>query len=151
LAVLSLGSPTSYDSLSGNPDFYQNKIAHITRKDDAIQIVDVASGFGVLGKRPWPRAQDTSALDKRRAQFELDFYFGSVPGAQRANSIITAPQAGDGPNPLIVPFLNAHLLDNYLTEPTSTQGGTPVLKEVQRALRRLKRALLTGSQLTGAQ
>jgi hypothetical protein len=61
--------------------------------------------------------------------------------------MINAPQLprGSAPNPLIVPFLNAHLLDNYLTDPTSTLGGTPVLKEVQSALRGLKSALLTGS------
>lgn len=150
LALLSLASPTSYDSLTGDADFYANKIAHVTRRDDGIQVVNALSLFGVLGKKPWPREQDVAALDASWTQSKLDYFFDNIQGAIAANSAMNAPQPGGSFNPLVAPLMNAHLLDSYLVaQPTYPKGAPSVLNDVQMAVRRLKISLLTSSQLTG--
>src|SRR5262249_26888465 len=59
LGIVSLASPTSYDSLPS--DFVVSKIVHHTRADDAINIL-VPLAAVIPNKHPWPLAGADAAL-----------------------------------------------------------------------------------------
>jgi len=124
LGLLSLASPTDYNSLPS--DFREEKIAHVTRHDDAITML---RAFGGKAKRPWPESEDVEQLwpwppDKLQAALRI-----VAPGNQFpvfATMAITPPPACACPAPddgLYIPLLNSHLLDNYLSDPALTEPG----------------------------
>lgn len=112
LGIVSLGSPTRYDSLPA--DFVNNQIRHITRADDGIHILDALSINGLVSKRPWDRSQDVAPLWPIRKD-ELQVAFATGAGPFRVFDFMNM-----GLPALTTPFMNAHLLDNYLSAPTAT-------------------------------
>jgi|GEM_PF-6371427 len=170
LAILSLGSPTRYDSL--DPEFVAARIQHITRADDGIHVLDGISIDGAISKSPWPRAQDEVALWPWKPRV-LDGFFGTgLMGAGKAFQIMK------GADPLLIPLMNAHLLDNYMADPTLTPprylppdklllpydvaialmpyrggapAGAPLLNKVRSATRVLKESLLFEENTTSQQ
>jgi hypothetical protein len=126
--IVSLGSPTRYNDLPA--DFVATKLRHITRADDGIHVLDsiieaINSDLGPVGwlapfvnrglvKRPFPREQDVNALWPWTSFF-LYRVFSTKEGLD-----IVPDYFGQGLAPLATPFMNAHLLDNYLTTPTAT-------------------------------
>jgi hypothetical protein len=173
LGILSIGSPTRYETLP--PLFVSLQMRHITREDDAIRLVDLFSLQGAIGKHPWGPPYAISLWPYRPGV--LDGLFGSADGskgADRAGGITAVKWLGAGLPALVTPFLNAHLLENYITAPrTATPGvlaqadqvipqpltnllasrpsiyapqGRPVLNVVQTDVRDLKRALLARAE-----
>ncbi len=146
LGIISLASPTSYDSLP--PQFIATKVKHRTRADDAINILTpISQGlaslrpFAINGKRPWPMNETDAplwsftpaalqyvfSLDSLRPpggcgvvnwSFQCDI--GSAPFWQLMGS---TPTEGVDNAELYAPFLNSHLLDNYLDDPPATGAG----------------------------
>jgi hypothetical protein len=140
VGVLSLGSPTRYDSLPD--DFIQNQLKHVTRKDDGIHILDFLSAQGVLSKRPWDRGEDAPALWPWPTP-RLDVFFSTLPGFMEAAGYIFT----SGLPALATPLMNAHLLENYLTNPTATpQVLTPPERELPADI--MSKMLLSGKNQT---
>jgi hypothetical protein len=123
LGIVSLGSPTRYDSLPA--DFVNNQIRHITRADDGIHILDALSMDGLVSKQPWDRSRDVAPLWPIRKD-ELQVAFATGAGPLRVFDFMNM-----GLPALATPFMNAHLLDNYLSAPTATPN---VLKGRQREI-----------------
>jgi hypothetical protein len=138
LGIVSLASPTSYDSLSPEPEFIDRKLIHHTRTDDAINIL-LPMARVIPNKRPWPIATDDDSLWPWNPPAPQRFFsslhelapnkwtplgpFWGLAGLVRIPDIGSATflqmMAHEG-DPLYAPFLNSHLLDNYLNEPTAT-------------------------------
>ncbi len=184
LAVLSLASPNDYPKL--DEEFRRNRMRHLTRQDDVILAlrdlaVDFERGLGVEARKPWPS-------DARGDPPPLWAWPpGDLPAYLKATRAGTLMGLGPPPSPpcnlknhgnvdekarcdgaLYVPLINAHLLDNYLTDPTLTTPGVPinplaaqllyrdtraravapttapVLGLVRKALRELKQGLIDG-------
>jgi hypothetical protein len=169
LGLLSFASPTDYSSVTGEPGF-ANRVEHIKRQDDMINAL-LALPRGV-GKHPWttgdfPALWPLGKLDWSNwntARTAISAMVGPPPpqGCQPAGT----PQC-DGA--LYIPFLNSHLLENYIADANFTMPGQPIspdvgrqlgqigpstfspqsaaplLKESREALVRLKRAMLSGS------
>ncbi len=184
MAVLSLASPNNYPSLDAQ--FRSSRIRHLTRRDDVILMLnDVGADFtrrlGVKARKPWPPdprsdvpplwpwppADLPAYLKASRAQTLMALGPPKSPPCNLKNFGDVDEQARcDGA--LYVPLVNAHLLDNYLTDPTLTTPGvpvnpltahllyrdtqaeavapktTPVLRQVRAALRELKQGLIDG-------
>ncbi len=184
MAVLSLASPNNYPSLDAQ--FRSSRIRHLTRQDDVILMLnDVGADFArrlnveprkpwppdprgdVPPLWPWPPADLPAYLKANRAQTLMTFGPPKNPPCNLKNFGDVNEQARcDGA--LYVPLVNAHLLDNYLTDPTLTTPGvpvnpltahllyrdtqadavaprtTPVLRQVRAALRELKQGLIDG-------
>jgi len=149
LGVVSLASPTSYDSLPGT--FRTTKIVHHTRADDAINIVGTVGTalgwFGISGKKPWP--PNDPMLWPWPSSNGFDWSFGLASPSGTAPSYLfgwdqlncnlkgltcdplkgmfckrLSYDSGVSPNPeLYSPLMNSHLLDNYLDSPAATQSG----------------------------
>lgn len=144
LGIISLASPTSYDSLP--LAFRQTKIKHRTRADDGINALFNFAALmpGKPFKTPWPLMSNDLPLWRWRIDpsslfrpaswldawslvgksFDL---MGSGPLVIAGGILITE----NGPayrNPeLYSPLLNSHLLDNYLDDPTATKPNVPFL------------------------
>jgi hypothetical protein len=154
LGIISLGSPTSYDSLP--PDFVSTRLRHETREDDAIHILDSLSLNGLLSKRPFPRSQDTQSLWPWKSGILKRIFDGEFQGttsiSNRLSGVqavwwfmnLTAPNQTELP-PLITPLMNAHLMDNYVNYPTATPG---VLPQWQRILPTEIRGYLVGDPVS---
>jgi hypothetical protein len=168
LGLLSFASPTDYSSVTGEPGF-ANRVEHVKRRDDMINVL-LALPPGV-GKHPWTTG-DAPALWPFPA---LDWT--NLNTAQAAASALgQMPPTGCTPagtpqcdGALYVPFLNSHLLENYIADANFTMPGQPISSSAVSQLRRgasqglspntappllnasraavvrLKRALLSGS------
>ncbi len=139
LAMLSLGSPTSYESLP--PEFVQQKIRHYTRADDAINALHSLNA-GALAKRPWPVSQALPSLwpwNRYLLQSKLVLAEQCHQGSKIVWCSPLLEVLGNDPFPLCtpednpvcnhalyIPLMNSHLIDNYLTDPTLTLPGKPV-------------------------
>ncbi|MEP7299979.1 MAG: hypothetical protein ABI699_00500 [Caldimonas sp.] len=190
LGIMSFGSPTSYDSLQ-EPGYLVNRVKHFTRKDDVIRALDSVPRF-LGSKAPWPDPQlpplwsqwPEGELKARLNILAPNWHWDNpltIGGwvSQLKSPLFEAmalsPPKGtckpkcpacdekarcDGA--LYTPLMNAHMLDNYLTEPTLTDVGirihgdaavllglpqpfspraTPVLRQVRLGLAQLKRNL----------
>jgi hypothetical protein len=175
LGIVSLGSPTRYDSLDS--DFTSNQLRHVTRADDGIHMLDLISAHGFLSKQPWDRSQDAAALWPWRS-VQLEWAFTTLAGTRQIWDFMQL-----GLPALATPFMNAHLLDNYLTNPAATPAvltvaqrgipqdlatllniapspaspvrfqtptGAPILSAVQQNVVNLKKCLLAIAKLNGA-
>lgn len=152
LAILSLASPTDYPSLQdGSPQaaaFMRSRLRHLTRADDAI-----------LGLRELNRTLGA----KRPFDPNLPALWSWRPGALqdllRVGAARTGPEGtsqnysplfeamGWSPgvtcvpegrpecnNALYTPLINAHLSDNYLSDPTLTRPGQVINQKALRYL-----------------
>ncbi len=148
LGIISLASPTSYESLK-DPAFVSSKIVHHTRSDDAINAVatigKLAAGLGLSSKKPWtandpplwpwPLPGGTATLgashngQPRPDLFSTDQLLLSCDPAMGIYGCMIGRffgrlgySPGITPNPeLYTPLLNSHLLDNYMDKPAATQ------------------------------
>jgi hypothetical protein len=152
LGIISLGSPTSYNSLP--PNWIAAKLKHRTRTDDGINVLLVANVLlqsvlhTQLFKIPWPMGGDDSPLWNWRTDPRITFFGASnfdqakkLIGLDFALMGATPPQ---GPslwslqNPeLYEPLLNSHLVDNYLSDPTATKQGVPISDDLYKYLYRV--------------
>jgi hypothetical protein len=167
LGLLSFASPTDYASVTSEPGF-SNRVEHIKRQDDMINVL-LALPAGV-GKRPWTTG-DSRAL----WPFPQLDWSNWRTASDAVAALGQAPPAGCTPagtpqcdGALYVPYLNSHLLENYIADANFTMPGQPIRPDVasqlgqgasglspktappllntsRAALVRLKRALLSGS------
>lgn len=144
LGIISLASPTSFETLRSN-EFASTKIVHHTRADDAINIVTTVNsllhGYSVSGKRPWapndpplwpwPTSQPVSSLfAPDQITFPCDVRRGYIP-AQNCDMFNATfwrrieynPGRGVSNPELYAPLLNSHLFDNYIEQPAATRPG----------------------------
>jgi hypothetical protein len=153
------------------PQFVALQMKHETREDDAIRLVDLLSFQGAIGKHPWGPPYAAALWPYQEGV--LNRLFGNL-GANWMASIGAGLDVvkwfGRGYPALVTPFMNAHLLDNYLTAPktatpnalapadqvipqdltdllkapasTVAPQGTPVLNILQSDVKALKTALL---------
>ena len=137
LGIVSLGSPTRYDSLP--PGFVADRLKHLTRDDDAILVLEpltaVLSGAlrSARDSIPWlPKATGPTLAQSTKRPFSgnaaslwtwkkgvlASFLSNGAPGIRKLFDWM-----GHGLPPLVTPFMNAHLLDNYLSGPPQTPLG----------------------------
>ncbi len=127
LGILSLGSPTSYDSLP--PEFRNRRVRHFTRADDAIVGLRV---FGGQAKKPWPASADLPALwpwqpARLQAALRIAGPDGKSPFVETMQ--LKPPSACKCPEPdaaLYTPLMNSHLMENYLADPALTEPGRTI-------------------------
>lgn len=127
LGLVSLASPTAYETLPER--FRQERIAHVTREDDMIKVVNATSA---LGKRPWPDEEvyipplwpwKPEALARTSDPSWVAPKFGMAPKPE--NKFLN-PEQDDA---LYTPLMNSHLVENYLTNPTATLPCIPLNRE----------------------
>jgi hypothetical protein len=152
LAINSLGSPTSYNSLPSN--WVATKLKHRTRKDDGINILLVANAllqsvFGQqLFKIPWPLAGDDPPLWNWRNDAGITFF--TATNRDQAMKLLASDFALMGASPpmgpslwslnnpeLYQPLLNSHLVDNYLNDPPASRPGVPISDDLYKLLYRV--------------
>jgi hypothetical protein len=144
LGVISLASPSSYESLP--KDFIDYRIKHFTRKDDGIEALGAIPGPGKKPWKanlpqlwPWPPGQlerDLQLWDPSRKAGD-PFYspFLATMGLSPPNPVCTKnPTRTECDSALYTPLMNSHLLDNYLADPPLSVGGMPVNEEVGQVL-----------------
>jgi hypothetical protein len=120
LGLVSLASPTAYETLP--EPFREERIAHVTREDDMIKVVNATSA---LGKRPWPDEDipplwpwKPDALARTSDPSWVAPKFGMAPNNKFFNP--------EQDNALYTPLMNSHLVENYLTNPTATLPCIPL-------------------------
>ena len=152
LGIISLGSPTSYNSLPAN--WVESKLKHRTRTDDGINLLLVANVLlqSVLHVKlfriPWPLAGDDPPLWNWRVNPATTFFGASNFDEAKRLLALDFTLMGAGPpvgpsiwsaqNPeLYTPLLNSHLVDNYLSDPTATKADVPISDELYKYLYRV--------------
>lgn len=145
VGILSFGSPTNYRSLP--QDFVAARLRHFTRSDDGIHVLDALAFLGSRVPFPatddldplWPWAKET--LREKLALVKVDN--PDINVFDKTKNRISSPflaELGLGPpaepcpncGALYTPLMNAHLLDNYLTDPVASTGNVRVNPQAAR-------------------
>lgn len=133
LGILSVASPTNYRSL--DQAFLGRAVKDFTREDDGIRALDA---LAFLGSRvPWTAKLDalwpwkSGKLQERLALVGGRLDFRGVVYSPFFATLGMAPPAEPCPGcgALYTPLMNAHLLDNYLTDPVAATPGVEINSE----------------------
>ena len=146
LAIISIASPTSYESLPG--DFVTKRLRHLTRADDAIlalrsnPIPGAKKPFRANLVQLWPWKD--GELAKSNVLFEPRWNFPVPLGSPLIDLMGLGPTKTCEPEKyekatvcdpgLYAPRMNSHLLENYLIDPPLTRPGKPIHPAVGKML-----------------